>query len=164
MNQILFINKNNYLNENIKIKKNLFTIQLVISIVLIIITIIIYFFYLYTINKKETISSKLTNNYNISKLYNTENHSSINTYINNGIEYSVIGLIEIPKINLYYPILSDINDDLLKISPCKFYGPSPNELGNLCIAGHNYDNYKFFSKINSLINNDEIKIYDINRK
>ena len=42
-----------------------------------------------------------------------------------------------------------------------FCGTIPNKEGNLCIAGHNYDNSKFFSKISSLKNGDEIFIYDI---
>ena len=72
-------------------------------------------------------------------------------------------MIEIPKINVYYPIVSESNDELLKISPCRISGPMPNQDGNLCIAGHNYDNYKFFSKVSNLNNNDEIIIYDIDR-
>lgn len=165
MNQILNYNNNeeNNLYKDTEIKKNLFTLQFFISILLILVTIIIYSFYLNNINSKENVSKKLTNNYNISKLYsNTQNYNSINTYVDNGIEYSVIGLIEIPKINVNYPILSKTNDSLLKIAPCKFYGPMPNEYGNLCIAGHNYDNYKFFSKIPTLRINDEIFIHDIN--
>lgn len=34
--------------------------------------------------------------------------------------------------------------------------------GNICIAGHNYDNNKFFSKINTLVNDDYIYIYNLN--
>ena len=37
----------------------------------------------------------------------------------------------------------------------------PNEIGNLCIAGHNYVDYKFFSRLNELSINDIIKIYDL---
>ncbi len=37
----------------------------------------------------------------------------------------------------------------------------PNEAGNLCIAGHNYVDYKLFSRLNELEINDEIKIYDL---
>lgn len=165
MNQILNYSKNeeNNLCKDAEIKKNIFTLQFSISILLIVVTIIIYIFYLYNINSKENVSKKLTENYNISRLYsNSQNYNLINTYIDNGTEYSVIGLIEIPKINLNYPILSEINDDLLKIAPCKFHGSMPNEYGNLCIAGHNYDNYKFFSKIPSLRTNDEILIHDMN--
>ena len=166
MNQILNFNENKNEEKNLyikkTIKKNFFTLQFSISILLVTATISIYIFYLYNINSKENVSKKLASNYNISKLYNENyNYSSINTYIDNGIEYSVIGLIEIPKINLNYPILSKINDNLLKIAPCKFYGPMPNEYGNLCIAGHNYDNYKFFSKIYTLNINDEILIHDM---
>lgn len=72
------------------------------------------------------------------------------------------GIIEIPKINLYYPIFSNLTEDLLKISPCKFYGDSPDVNGNICIAGHNYDNSLFFSKISTLSQNDAISIFDNN--
>lgn len=34
--------------------------------------------------------------------------------------------------------------------------------GNVCIAAHNYDNDKFFSKINTLSYNDSIYIYNLN--
>ncbi|MBR6504932.1 MAG: sortase [Clostridia bacterium] len=34
--------------------------------------------------------------------------------------------------------------------------------GNVCIAAHNYDNNKFFSKINTLYNDDLIYIYNLN--
>ena len=74
------------------------------------------------------------------------------------------GIIEIPKINLYYPIFSHLTEDLLKISPCKFYGDQPDINGNICIAGHNYDNSLFFSKISTLSVNDEISIFDNNGK
>lgn len=37
----------------------------------------------------------------------------------------------------------------------------PNEIGNLCIAGHNYVDYKFFSRVNELEKGDKIKIYDL---
>ena len=37
----------------------------------------------------------------------------------------------------------------------------PNEIGNLCIAGHNYVDYKLFSRLNELNINDSITIYDL---
>lgn len=37
----------------------------------------------------------------------------------------------------------------------------PNEIGNLCIAGHNYVDYKLFSRLNELELNDIISIYDL---
>ena len=72
---------------------------------------------------------------------------------------NVIGIIQIDKINIEYPILSKTNDELLKISPCKFFGPDPNKVGNLCIAGHNFDDDRFFSKLSLLDVGDIIKIY-----
>ena len=72
------------------------------------------------------------------------------------------GIIEIEKINLYYPVFSHLTEELLKISPCKFYGDTPNANGNICIAGHNYDNSLFFSKISTLSINDTISIFDNN--
>ncbi len=72
----------------------------------------------------------------------------------------IVGLIEIKKLKIIYPILSDVSDDLLKIATCRFYGPMPNEVGNLCIAAHNYHDYRFFSRINLLEIGDSINIYD----
>lgn len=74
----------------------------------------------------------------------------------------LFGIIKIDKINLNYSILSVSNNDLLDISVCRFAGPMPNETGNLCIAGHNYVDYKFFSRINELQINDVINIFDLN--
>ena len=80
---------------------------------------------------------------------------------NDGTVYYTIGTINIPSINVNYPILSTYSDALLKIAPCKFHGPNPNEVGNLCIAGHNYKNSKFFSKAPNLKNGDIIEIKDL---
>ena len=77
-----------------------------------------------------------------------------------GNEYETVGTIKIPIIDLSYPILAETTTELLKISPCKFYGPNPNEVGNLCIAGHNYKNDKFFSNVSELDTGDIIKITD----
>ena len=168
MNQILY-NKDDYksninynLNSEIVDKehnKSFFKFQFIASSLLIVFVITGYFLYSYNRNKKENISKMLIDNYSISRLYNNE--QPITTYEESGTMFSVIGIIEIPKINISYPILSESNDELLKIAPCRISGPMPNEDGNLCIAGHNYDNYKFFSKISSLENGDEIIIYDL---
>ena len=80
----------------------------------------------------------------------------------NGRTYSMVGSISIPSINVNYPILSETTDTLLKVSVCKFWGCDPNEVGNLCIAGHNYRNKKFFSKAINLVVGDIIEITDLN--
>ena len=81
-----------------------------------------------------------------------------------GTVYHTIGVINIPSINVNYPILSTYSDELLKIAPCKFHGPNPNAVGNLCIAGHNYKNDKFFSKVPKLEIGDIIEITDLSGK
>ena len=75
--------------------------------------------------------------------------------------YVVIGIIKIDSLKIDYPILSEVSDELLEIAPCRFAGPLPNEVGNLCIAGHNYIDNTFFAKISNLEQNDEILIYDL---
>ena len=81
-----------------------------------------------------------------------------------GDKYYTIGVIEIPKINLSYGILNKTTDEILKLSPTKFWGPDPNKIGNLCVVGHNYRNSKFFSKVPTLVNGDIIKVTDVTRK
>ena len=79
----------------------------------------------------------------------------------NGASYYTIGTINIPKIRVNYPILSETSTELLKISPCKFWGADPNQIGNFCIVGHNYRNSMFFSKVPTLENGDIIEITDL---
>lgn len=83
------------------------------------------------------------------------------TIAKDGTEYFAIGVVNISKLGINYPILSTTSQELLKISPCKFWGPNPNEIGNLCIVGHNYRNSKFFSKISILELGDSIDITDL---
>ena len=84
-----------------------------------------------------------------------------------GQKYFKIAEINIPKINCNYGILCAIDseytwtNELLKISPCYFHGAEPNKPGNFCIAGHNYRNQKFFSKVPQLENGDIIQITDL---
>lgn len=112
-------------------------------------------YYKFSLNKKENLSHSLKSNYSISQLYSkNSNNSSISD------SSFIIGMIEIPSLSISYPIFSYLDDELLKISPCKFLGEMPPVSSNLCIAGHNYDNNKFFSNINLLKNGDKILIYN----
>ena len=77
----------------------------------------------------------------------------------------IVVSVNIPSINVNYPILTTRTpghlDTLLKISVCKFHGASPNQIGNLCIVGHNYRNSMFFSKVPTLEIGDIIEITDL---
>lgn len=157
MNQIIFSEHKEVKN----IKKNTrkkFKLLLYLSIVSIFCVTLYFLYFSYIANKKENVSKDLLNTFNLERLYSNDN--STTTILNNNQNYFVIGAIEIPSISISYPILSDINDELLKIAPCRFYGPFPNQIGNLCIAGHNYDNNHFFSNLYKLNIGDEIRIYN----
>ncbi len=68
--------------------------------------------------------------------------------------YNVVGTIEIPAINLKYPILERATVDSIELSVAVLYGPGPNQVGNTVIVGHNYRNGSFFG------NNDRLKLGD----
>lgn len=156
MNQIIFY-KNSPNNKYYKLYKLLFFFSIFM----------LFFFFtnlfikLYRDYQNELISKKLNSSYSVSTLYNQNN--TLDLDIQN-YEPFIIGIIKIDKINVNYSILSNSNNELLDISVCRFAGPMPNEIGNLCIAGHNYVDYKFFSRLNELNIGDKINIFDLNGK
>lgn len=160
MNQILFPEKfENFVKDDKKTIK-LLKLQFIIVIFSLIVFLIYFSISYYNSNNSHNLSSTLINSYDITRLYSA-NKSDYNIVLPNGETSAVIGLIKIRELNLEYPILSSTSEELLKISPCKFYGPDANEIGNLCIAGHNYDNNTFFSNIHKLNINSKIIITDI---
>lgn len=159
MNQILYDKDNNSCK---KIKKK-FKIQLFISLTLLACSFFYFLYFSYHRNKKEELSKTILNSFNIERIY-SNNTDYITVKLNDNGNFFVIGMIEIPKINIKYPILSDTSDEFLKISACKFYGPYPNEIGNLCIAAHNYDDNRFFSNLYKLNIGDTINIYNSNNQ
>ncbi len=121
MNQIL-VNK----QKNNKIKY-IFKVQFIISIV---IAIILIGFVLLNYNNEENLEelSKVINKkIEIASVYNIEK-------VNIESDSQILGKIYIDKIDLEYSIFKDINEEYLKISPCKFYGVGLGEKGNICIA------------------------------
>ena len=156
MNQILVTSFN---NKKEKENKKIFKVQFVISIAIIIFAICFFIYYLYSLKTSENFSKKIISNYNISTLYSSNKK---NNETQSSAENSIFGIIEIPKINIYYPVFSFLSEENLKVSPCKLYGTNLNENTNICIAGHNYNNDMFFSNIDKLQNGDEIYIYNNN--
>lgn len=192
MNQIL-VTKKLYITPELKRKKKIYKFYFFLSVFLVFILISFYIYAEYDRNKSEEVSQEIlsdfdqetdntiaTSNVLIAVLddvndQNTETpveepQTAVNTTkvetTNDGFKYSTIASINIPKINVNYPILDGQTDSteeteaLLKISPTKFWGPEPNEVGNFCIVGHNYRNTKFFSKVPTLENGDIIEITD----
>ncbi len=195
MNQIL-VTKKLYITPELKRKKKIYKFDFFLSVFLICILISFCIYAEYSRNKDEEVSQEILANMNISEdttvadsnvliavLDDEEQTEELNSNeqpsaqpnktvqsTQNGYNYTSIATINIPKINVQYPILegttgsTEETEDLLKISPTKFWGPEPNEVGNFCIVGHNYRNTKFFSKVPTLENGDIVEITDLSGK
>ncbi len=74
--------------------------------------------------------------------------------------YKVSAKLIIEKINLETYVFEEYNEDAMWICPTKYYGPNPNEIGNYCIAAHNYDKKNMFNNIIKLEEGDKIKLID----
>lgn len=157
MNQILITKKYIYKSRKKRIR---FKLQFYISAILFIILTTVFSTLTYSKSKNEEISKELLDSFSNSLYANYQNY--IISKVNNNS--FVIGIIEIEKIKLNYPILSTQSKELLEISPCRFAGPLPNNVGNLCIAGHNYADKRFFGRLKELSLNDKISIYDLSGK
>jgi len=192
MNQILVTEKL-YVTPDMKTKKKISKIGFIISVFLLCILSSYAIYADYDRNKSEQVSQQILGDMNFTPSGQTRlvKEDAIVVTLNNeqkqasniqqvvqqevqaplvqnttigGTVYNTIGQISIPSINVNYPILADWSDALLKVSPCKFWGPNPNQVGNLCIIGHNYLNTKFFSKVPTLQNGDQILITDLSGK
>lgn len=51
--------------------------------------------------------------------------------------YGVLAKLEIPEIKLQTYILKKCTEDSLNKAVAKYWGADPNNVGNLCVAGHN---------------------------
>ena len=193
MNQIL-ISEKLYVTPELKKKKKIFRFEFFLSVFLLCALSTYAIYAEYDRNKSEEVSKELLANINYNATETAEDdvivvilNQALDEAVdvseseeieqpevvpeqqvlktNDGAEYCTIGEINIPSINVNYPILTADNldniDTLLKISVCKFHGANPNQVGNLCIVGHNYKNSKFFSKVPSLTSGDIIQIKDL---
>ena len=192
MNQILVTEKL-YITPELKKKKKMYKVNFILSIIVIIVLAIIYFLTEYTRNQSEAFSQEILEGVGTGDTttikaddevwvlaldayedrtvstveetnYSVETTSSGKYTAPNGKKYNTVGEITIPSIDVNYPILSETSDALLKVSVCKFWGGEPNEVGNLCIAGHNYRNKRFFSKVPTLKEGDIIEIKDLKER
>ena len=87
----------------------------------------------------------------------TETDGKVTTYKG----FTVVGTIQIPAINLKYPILEKNTKKSLETSVVLMYTSNGlNEIGNSVIIGHNYRNGTMFSDVKKLENGDVIYITD----
>ena len=107
--------------------------------------------------------STIKNSTTIKPTSSPSKNKPIYTYKNStGSTYRTTGVIDIPKINLSYPIINDYSESNLNIAPTKFVGPEINEVGNFVIVGHNNWNREFFSNLNKLKTDDIVNLTDHN--
>lgn len=90
---------------------------------------------------------------------NTNNNSSTGVTYKG---YDVIGMIEIPKTKVKYPIIesNDVSIKSLKVAICNLYGTLNKKGDNAVLVGHNYRNGTFFSNNKKLEKGDKIYITD----
>lgn len=75
--------------------------------------------------------------------------------------FKVVGKLEMPTINIQYPILDVITHaKAIEVSVGILYGPGVNQPGNTVIIGHNYNNGLFFGKNKNLKVGDKIYLTD----
>ncbi len=75
--------------------------------------------------------------------------------------YKVIAKLEIDKIELKTYVIN-FSESALNVSVTKFWGPNPNEIGNFCIAGHNFRNKNMFHDLKKLEIGDRVILKDNN--
>lgn len=178
MNQILVTEKV-YVTPKLKKKKKFYKILFIISITAVL---VLSSYYVYTEidrRKDEAISREILND--IPDTTTTDENMLVvalndkleevppeiedkfNTVYTtaSGYKYKVDSVLTIPSIGINYPVLSETTDELLKISLNKFWGCEPNEVGNYCIVGHNYDGKDIlFGKLNKVQNGDIVELQD----
>ena len=96
---------------------------------------------------------------------NTKNEQTQNQIIKQEIEkeykgYKVSAKLEIPAISLETYVLETYSTKALNISVAKFWGTDPNQIGNFCIAGHNFNKPNMFKNLKKLQIGDTIYISD----
>lgn len=108
-------------------------------------------------NEEEKVEVNEKNSIEDTSVSQTDN-SILTTYKG----YPVIAKLEIPKINLETYVLSEYSEQALGVSVTKFYGKNPNEVGNFCIAGHNYITKNMFHDLKKLSIGDTFSLIDTN--
>lgn len=130
---------------------------------------------IYKINKTYAYDEKMYNE--VYKEYEEIKNTTINPSTHNsskkqtiyisknstGSTYRTAAVIDIPKINISYPVINDYSEANLNIAPTKFVGPEANQIGNFVIVAHNNWNKEFFSNLYKLENNDIVTLTDNSR-
>ena len=74
--------------------------------------------------------------------------------------YNVAANLQIEKLKIDTCVLEDYTKNAMEVCVTKFWGPNPNEVGNLCIAGHNFQRKNMFRNLKKLEIGDTFYISD----
>lgn len=74
--------------------------------------------------------------------------------------YDVCAKLEIPSISLVTNVLKNYSASALNVSVTKFWGVEPNQVGNFCVAGHNFKNRNMFRNLKKVNLGDKLYISD----
>ena len=74
--------------------------------------------------------------------------------------YEVCARLQIPAIELETYVLKEYSIQALNVSVTKFWGANPNQIGNFCVAGHNFVRKNMFRNLKKLVVGDKIIVTD----
>ncbi len=179
MNQILVTDRL-YVTNKLKKKKKMYKVQFIMSVIFVFLFSGWYVYSEVQKNACEAVSQDILNDISMDNTISdkplvvalddtevVENNAQVldGKYTDEyGNTYTYESILSIPSLGIEYPVLSETSEELLKISTNKFWGGSPNSVGNYCIVGHNYKSGKMFGKLSQMKSGDTIKLTDLSGK
>ena len=92
---------------------------------------------------------------------NSETAKAFGTYkTESGTSYTTEAILNVPRLGIYYPVLSYTSEALLKISLNKYWGPAPHTVANYSKVGHNYKSKKMFGRLSEIVSGDKVELTD----
>lgn len=140
--------------ENIKKKVRILLLFCIFSILL-------YMAYGFWQEKKiKLVQETKVNTITVEKIEEVENQIVTEKIAESYMGFPVAAKLIIPKIDVETYVLADFTEEGLEKCVSKFWGPEPNEIGNFCIAGHNYLKPNMFKGLKRLEIGDEFYLID----
>ena len=140
--------------ENIKKKVRILLLFCIFSILL-------YMAYGFWQEKKiKLVQETKVNTITVEKTVQEENKIVTEKIAESYMDFPVAAKLIIPKIDVETYVLADFTEEGLEKCVSKFWGPEPNEIGNFCIAGHNYLKPNMFKGLKRLEIGNEFYLID----
>lgn len=140
--------------ENIKKKVRILLLFCIFSILL-------YMAYGFWQEKKiKLVQETKVNTITVEKIEEVGNQIVTEKIAESYMDFPVAAKLIIPKIDVETYVLADFTEEGLEKCVSKFWGPEPNEIGNFCIAGHNYLKPNMFKGLKRLEIGNEFYLID----